>query len=310
MKPLSCILLLFVSASACTNFRPAPLADAELLLPPQEQASSAPVPSSNWSKRVISPVSSPTTFESPVIQSELRPFFLTQELPGTSIFKGGNFQLYAMQARFALTEKLAFIATKDGYINYHPDVNPISGHDESGWADLAAGLKYAIFEDDDLGLLITPGLIYEIDSGSHEVWQGNGDGLLRPFVSAALDLDELNLLGSFGFNQPMNSAAESTSIDYHLHVDYQVTDMIFPLVEFNGIYYVEDGKALPFNFEGGDLINLGSANVKGNSVYTAAIGTRLVLSDSLQAGAVYEFPIGSRKDLFQNRITVDFIWTF
>ncbi|MHC5065009.1 MAG: hypothetical protein ACYTG5_13670 [Planctomycetota bacterium] len=310
MKSFALPLILALASAACSNFRPAEFMDAELMAPPQDQEEQASHSEGDWSQKVISPVSMPTIFESPVIQSELRPFFLTQKLPGTSVFSGGDFQLYAVQARFALTDKLALIATKDGFIDFNPDVNPISGHDESGWADIAAGLKYAIYEDHDHGVIVTPGLIYEIDSGNHDVWQGNGDGLLRPFVSAAWDLEELNLLGTFGYNQPMHSSAETTSIDYHLHADYEVTDRIFPLVEFNGIYYVEDANAVPFNFEGGDLINLGSANVKGNSVYTAAIGARFAITDSLQAGAVYEFPLGGRKDLLENRVTVDMIWTF
>ena len=38
------------------------------------------------------------------------------------------------------------------------------------------------------GRLVTPGLIFEASNGSRDVFQGNGDGLLRPFVSAGYDV--------------------------------------------------------------------------------------------------------------------------
>ena len=86
--------------------------------------------------------------------------------------------------------------------------------------------------------------MFEADVGNHDVFQGNGDGLLRPFVSAGLDQGELNLLAAVGFNLPMNGSDETHSIDYHLHASYDVTPHFQPLIEVHGISYTRNAKAL------------------------------------------------------------------
>jgi len=263
-----------------------------------------------WAERLISPVTSPTTFETPVIGTEVRPMFLHQNLPGSSAFGGGDFQLFAVQARYALTERLALIATKDGYIDFNPATNPLGDPSEEGLADIAAGVKYALLSLPERGILVTSGLVYEIDSGDHEVFQGNGDGLIRPFVSAGWDNGEINVLGGIGWNQPLDSSAESTSFDYHLHLDYQVEENLYPLIELNGITYTENGSAFAFDFEGGDLINLGSGAVAGNSVVSGALGARYAINDNAMIGLAYEIPLTDRKDLLQHRVTIDMIWSF
>lgn len=294
MKTFAVPVLLLVSVS-CVG-----------VAPPSTLSPSSDGASPSWSKRIVSPVSAPTTFETPAIESEIRPMFLHQELPESSAFSGGNFQLYAVQARVALSDRLAFIATKDGYIDFNPD----AGTDEEGFADIAVGLKYAVVDDHEHGVLVTPGLIYEVDSGDHEVFQGNGDGLIRPFVSAAWDQGELHVLGAVGLNQPFHGSAETTSLDYHAQAAYEVDEGVFPLVEVHGITYLDNGNAAPFAFEGGDLINLGSNNVRGNSVFSMAAGGRVAISDDVQFGATYEFPLGGRRDLMDWRVTCDFIWRF
>ena len=259
-----------------------------------------------WHKRFIEPVSAGTTFESPVIDSHLEAHIAHQNFPNNSIFGGGGFDLYAVQARFAVTDRLAVIATKDGYIDLDPNV----GADQSGLADIAGGVKYAAYVNEDSGVIVTPGIIFETKSGDRDVFQGNGDGLVRPFVSAGWDLEEFNVLGSFALNQPLDGDAEVASIDYHLHVSREVAPNLFPLLEINGITYTNDGNVLPVNFEGGDLINLGSANVSGNTVIWGALGAAYNISERWQAGIVYEWPWTSREDLMEDRIWASLVWRF
>ena len=259
-----------------------------------------------WTGRFIEPVSAGTTFESPVIDSNLEAHVVHQEFPDDSIFGGGGFNLYALQARFAVTEDLAVIATKDGYIDLNPDV----GTDESGLADIGGGVKYSAYKNADSGVIITPGIIFETKSGDLDVFQGNGDGIIRPFVSAGWDMGKTNLLGSFGFNAPIDDDAESTSFDYHLHLSHEISPNLFPLIELNGITYVSDGNALAVNFEGGDLINLGAADVTGNTVIWGALGGAYRIDDRWQLGLVYEFPLTSREDLLDNRIWASILWRF
>ena len=270
------------------------------------QDGSARSDSSAWTRRLNDPVTAPTTFESPTIQTNLNAIVMHHGLPKSSIFGGGDVNIYALQARYAVNDRLALIATKDGYI----DLNPNVGANQEGWADIAGGFKYAVINDPDGNFLLTPGLIYETKSGDTEVFQGNGDGVIRPFVSGGWDLDALNVLGSFGYNHPIDGDDETASFDYHIHVDYAATENLFPLWELNGIKYTSNANALPVNFEGGDLINLGAANVAGNSVITSALGARYRLNDSFTFGLAYEWPITSREDIIDDRITFDVLLGF
>jgi len=256
---------------------------------------------SAWTSRLIDPVSAPTAFESPIINTSLNALIIHQKLPSSSIFAGGDLQVYALQARYAITDRLAFIATKDGYIDFNPDATM----DDEGTADIAAGFKYAVIDDPEAGLLVTPGFVFETKSGDKEVFQGNGDGLIRPFVSTGWDGGDLNFIGSFAYNHPLDDDAESSSYDYHLHLDYELAPSFFPLVEINGITYTSDGSALAANFEGGDLINLGSTNVAGNSLITGAVGSRYKVCEGFFLGFTYEWPLTSREDLIDSRFTFD-----
>lgn len=48
-----------------------------------------------WRGRLIEPVTQPTIFESPVIDSQVRPMLLHHELPSDSIFAGGSIDVIA-----------------------------------------------------------------------------------------------------------------------------------------------------------------------------------------------------------------------
>lgn len=248
----------------------------------------------------------PTIFESPVVEGSVRPMVMYQRLPETSIFGGGNVQVYAVQLRVPITERLGLIATKDGYI----DLNPDNGTDEEGFADVAAGLKYALVDDREAGLVVSPGFVFEFDAGNHDVFQGNGDGVFRPFVSAGLARADFNLLGNIGFNLPVDGADETHSLDYHVHLSYDAHAHVQPLVEVHGISFTRNARALPVNFEGGDLINLGASRVAGQNVFTGAIGARFPINDTVSLGAAYEFPLGSRNDLLADRFTFDAVISF
>ena len=258
-----------------------------------------------WRAKLIDPLTAPTAFETPLIYTGLNAMAMHHEFPSDSVFQGGDANIYALQARYAVSDQLAIIATKDGFIDLNPD-NP-GVPDDEGFADIAAGFKYAIIDDLDEGLIVTPGLIFETTSGDKEVFQGNGDGLLRPFVSVGKDLGEVNLVGFFGYSQPLDGGEESSSYDYHLHASYEAGHGFFPLVELNGITYTSGGNGPFTGFEGTELINLGSKDVAGNSLITGAIGTRYAVGDNVLIGLGYEMPLTSREDIFDSRWTLDAI---
>jgi len=269
-------------------------------------STSAPSDAKSWRSRLIEPLTQPTIFESPVIDSQLRPIVMLHTIPDdNAALPDADVRIYALQARFALNDKLALIATKDGYIQLEPS----GGGDEDGFADIAGGLKYAFYEDSNAGVIVTGGAIYETTTGDEEVLQGNGDGVIRPFITAGYDGGELNVLGLVGYNHPLDDDAESTSFDYHLHVSYELSANFAPLIELSGVTWTDSGNAIGVNFEGGDLINLGASDADG-SLLSGAIGARYRIADNLALGAAYEVPLSSREDILNDRITFDLVWSF
>lgn len=258
-----------------------------------------------WRDRLIEPVTQPTLFESPVIDSQVRPMLMHQELPNDSIFQGGSVDVVALQLRYAIHERVALIAVKDGYVDLDPD----AGSSESGVADLAAGVKYAVVDDLAKGNLVTVGMVYEFASGDEDVFQGNGDGVLRPFVAVGFDRDKFNTLLLMGYNYCLDDDEESTSFDYHAHLSYEAWKSVTPLLEVNGITWTDGGNALAADFEGGDLINLGATDPDG-TVVTGALGARWAACENISVGLAYELPLTSREDLIDSRGTLDLVWSF
>lgn len=161
----------------------------------------------DWQSKVAAPAGNPIDFEDARIRSEIHPVFMRHWLPDTFHFAGGTAPLggdvrgCAVQLRYARTERLGLIATKDGYIEMRPD-RPLT--DQTGWANLAAGLKYALVDDAEKQLLITPGLTFELPTGNTDVLQGRGKGEWNPFVVAngytILSEGENKLLGAVDLN--------------------------------------------------------------------------------------------------------------
>ena len=76
----------------------------------------APPPAAvDWKASTIAPVANPIFFEDPVIRSEIRPIFAYHRIDDGFITGGGEAYLYALQLRYAITDRLAFIATQDGF---------------------------------------------------------------------------------------------------------------------------------------------------------------------------------------------------
>lgn len=291
------LLLLTLSTLACAA------GTARRTLPERQGATSEAPP--EWSRRLVDPVTAPFLWESPVVASNVQPVFLRHEFPGTSILGGGNLRGYALQLRYAITERLAFIAIKDGRIDFNP-----AGPDSTGWADVGGGFKYVVHDDPENGELVTVGFTYEAASGSRDVFQGNGEGVWHPFVSAGWDDGETTALASVGAYLPVDGDAEASFVDYHLQLAWPMDEVFVPLVEVNGIHYTNNGRALPVNQDGVDYGSIGAANVDGNDIITGALGFRWRWSESTDFGMAYGDTLTAREDIFGSRLTVDMIHRF
>ncbi len=126
-------------------------------------------PSDHCFDDFISPMINFVYFEDPRTLTELRPIFLSHQVPDTLAggnTAGGSIQLYALQFRLALSERLSLIAVKDGYIVDNTDGDLGTLLLNSGWANVTAGLKYNLIRDTCRGTLASAGFTYEIPLGS------------------------------------------------------------------------------------------------------------------------------------------------
>lgn len=259
----------------------------------------------DWKDKAISPVTNPLFFEDPLIHSEIRPLAIWHNVDKSFITAGGDVRVFAAQIRYAITDRLAFIATKDGYIDAD-----FPGADPDGWADLAGGLKYALIDDLEKELVVTAGLKFEFPTGSTRVFQGNGDGEWNPFISAIKGFGNFHVLGSAGVRLPNDWDAETASAHYSLQLDYYTCRWFIPFIAANGFTVLSEAKGPGLNVEGYDLINFGSSAAEGFTQITLGAGFRSRLHERVDFGFGYEFSATDPKGLFDDRFTVDFIFRF
>lgn len=249
------------------------------------------------------PATNPVLWEDPRTMTKVRFLFIDQDIPLSSPLNGGDFQVVAAQVRVALSERLSFIATKDGYIDLNSGVGAVNA---DGWANLAAGLKYNLIRDVESQTLLSGGFVYEIPSGRNAVFQGLGGGDFHLFLSGATELtDRSNWLAGSGFRIPADGG-EGTQLWYlSNHIDYEIVpDSVFALLEVNWYHWLNSSNGPLTGIEGGDLLNLGSQDVAGNDIVTMAVGTAFNLSDNLEVTCAWEFPLTQRRDLLEDRLTL------
>ncbi len=260
-------------------------------------------------KHYVPPVSNPILNETPFITTEVRPIYLYNDLPDNVPLpgvQGGNINMWAVQLRVALTDRLGFIANKDGYA----DVNlNVPGLDDDGFANLGFGFKYALISDPKQETIITVGLTYEAPTGRLKAgpfwWQGNGDGFLIPFVTAAESFNKVGIQGMVGAKFALDDDANTSWFNYALHMDYEILPNFFPLVEFNGFVPINDANETSFAFEGLDLVSIGGS--EPSSVVTFAAGSRYRINNHLIAGIAYEIPLTDDEDILDWRLTADLV---
>jgi len=274
-------------------------------------------------KDAIPSISNPTLHELAVPQTRIHGMIMHQQLPDTVSLAngtvqaplGGDLNLVALQIEYALNDRLSIIASKDGFIDLNPDTT-VPG--ANGFANLAAGLKYAFIYDTANNFAASVSLSLELPTGNRDVYQGYGDGAANLTVSVLKLKGPWQFSGATGVHIPFDSDAESTTGFASGHVSYQLTEKFTPIFEVNLYRTLSTGNGTEnflsplTDFEGGDLINLGGINSKVNqNIVTAAAGFRYKFCDKLSVGAAYEIPLTNDEDnLMKSRVTVDFVYKF
>lgn len=248
----------------------------------------------------ISPMTNPVYFEDPRNLTEVRFIFIHHNLPDALL--GNSVNVYAMQFRLALTERLSLIATKDGFIDTQ---SPIL---DSGFADIALGLKYNLYRDATNGRLLSAGFTYDIPEGSNKSLQGNGNGEWNFFTTGGTRIGEKgHWVSAAGLRAPNDENLENQIAYWSNHWDRQIGERpIYAFTEVNWYHYMSSGTAFG-PVEGGDLFNLGAAGVTGNDLVTQAVGAKFKPRRTTELGIAYEFPLTERQGLLEDRLTVDLI---
>ncbi len=263
--------------------------------------------------RYVPPMTNPILNETPYITTEARPFYFYNRLPNDFVTSGGNDHLVALQLRLALTERLGFIATKDGYAHF--DFDEVL-ENESGFANVALGFKYVAYSEPESESILTAGLRYEIpindlESDGIEL-QGDGDGFLNPFVTGATTFGDIGLQASLGGNFAFDTNDDTSILHYSLHADYEAFPGFFPLVELNGYSAIDNAERLTAplgELDGLDVVNFGSED--RDTTVTLGGGFRYRINDNFQFGAAAEAPITDGDDTIMDyRVYFDLVLSY
>jgi hypothetical protein len=275
------------------------------------------------------PIVQPYLFEDPFVTTNAVPYFLWHDFPEQSVFDGGALYAAAVQLRVALTDRVALIATKDGYV-WNRNGNPLL-EDSQGFMNIAAGVKVALWQDREAGRILSGVLRIEAPTGSSDQHQGHGDGMAVPSLSGAFSTGPVRWITDLGAQIPFDGRELSSSLFYHLYAGLDVTPRVQPFVQLSGLRWLESGDgSLPIRlksggtldldtvqnvlgtgpFEGADLVNLGSPQVDNLDLITAAVGLHVPLGEGVTFSLAYERPITEPKGIFQQRVTSALVLEF
>src|SRR5262249_42638377 len=116
-----------------------------------------------------------------------------------------------------------------------------------------------------------------------------------------------HFVSTLGFRLPTDPNEQNDQFYWSFHIDHRLPNRpIYGLFELNWYHWMTNvAGGLPVG--GLDLYNLGSRNVAGTNIVTAAFGLKIKPSPCSELGIAYELPLTEQKDLMQDRITVDYI---
>ncbi len=274
----------------------------------------------NTFDKFIKPMTNPVYFDDARNETYIHVYHAIQTLPDkiqTQLGRvplDGDLRLTAVRLNYAINERFSILAGKDGYINFNPD--DTLEHEE-GWGDIAIGAKYAFILDEKNDFILSGKLLWEFSQGSRDVYQGNGHGNLAPSITFLKGWNNFQFMGMVGGVIPFENSEESTMMFDSWHVSYNIIDKIFPLIELNHFWVVRQAErdelvAGIANFEGGDVINLGSEHgAQNRHMVTMAAGARFRVMKNVDLGFAYEFPLTSTSNsLMDNRWNFDLVIHF
>lgn len=257
-------------------------------------------------EKAVRPISAPYYHEDSFITTDLRAWYLVHEISGGTL--GGDVTVAALQARLALTESLQFVAYKDGHTDFGDDTAVLGGND--GWNDIGAGLKWAFIQDWESQFHMAAGLGYEFGIGDDQVLQDTDEW--RFWLSANKGFGKLHLGATVNYiladDTEDGVVGNADLVTVHLHADYYLTEWLSPVIEVNGYFVQDEGKAgLPFS--GVDAGSVGGG--EDDDTITGVLGFELrPLGEDFGLRAAYETQLNHSDSLFGYRWTFSAVYEF
>lgn len=251
------------------------------------------------------PLDSPLYFEDPFINTDIRPIILHHEFPESSLLGGGDLTILAVQARLAVTDRLAIIATADGHADLEADALP----QDEGYNDLAAGIKYAFYVNKEKMSIMSAGLRWRLSNGSRGLFQGIEDEI-SVFVNGAKQYDKLYVIANLTGRLTTHGSQGNDSVSWNVNASYKVTETFSPLIEYHGFLYTSNGNRL--NVRDGllDYGNLGAADVRGSMAHWGMLGFRWEVKPGVSFGMGYGTRLRNDNDIYDRRIVANLVFTF
>lgn len=251
----------------------------------------------------VGPISNPVLSKDPRSNTYARILFVNNNVPAQHPLHG-NIQVYGLQLNLALTERLSFIADKDGAARIAPRTGPST----TGFLNIAAGLKYTFLRDVENQRIAAAGFMYEVPNGEAKVQQNHGAGAFAVFLTGAQQVGEhWHVLNTAGYYFPLQNSQGSSFLYNTFHIDRKIGWFV-PLAELNWFWYTSGGNRLPPAFgEGDGLLNLGTRGQAGGHLVTAAFGAKALLGPRATAGFAFEVPLSNRNDFINQRLLVELI---
>lgn len=255
-------------------------------------------------RHAVAPVTDPYYHEDSFITSDIRAWFVYHNFADNIALDGGDAEDYALQVRLAITDRLQLVAYKDGYMNLNSGLIK-----ESGWNDLAAGLKYGLIQDWKNDFHLSVGLGYQFAVGDASVLQNDQEA--RGWASINKGFDRLHLGTTANWFVPTggeDALGNSQRISLHAHADYYLCKWLSPVVELNFYKSINDGDHAPLSFSGADVANLGG----GADLLTLGMGAEIRPLDTPDFGlrVAYETDLTDGDSLYGYRWTFSAVYRF
>jgi hypothetical protein len=263
------------------------------------------LPSDHCFDSFISPLSNPFFFEDPRSLTEVRGIFIDNNLPTT--IGAGDAQVWAMQFRGRISDRLSIIAPRLAYWQ----VNPVGRDSPIGFMSVPVGIKYNFIRDVDRQWLVSGGITYFIP-GSARSYTNFGGGDFHFFLTGGKQIyDYGHWLSGTGFRIPADSNWGTQMWYWSNQWDYELPGHFYPLVGVNWYHWMRSSNlGLTGPFTGLDLVNLPAAGVAGSNVVTSVVGIKWKPSGNFELGGGYEYRLTQNGDILNNRVYADVIFRY